>query len=87
MADVVVRHIAISEDNFVNTLFRDDLFKIRLVFDAYAFRIELASQIGRVAPAFDVRNLCPGERDHLVRGVVAKYHIEVMEVASGCAEY
>jgi len=50
-----------------------------------AFRIELASQGGRVAAAFDIGDLRGGERNHLIRRISAEKDVEIVKISSGGA--
>src|SRR5581483_2817583 len=77
-----IRNIAVRKDNSVNGFVADQTLHFLLFEDRNAFWIQRASQLRRIAPVGDIGNLSGGKGDDLNLGIVAKYNIEIVEVAS-----
>jgi hypothetical protein len=81
--DVLVGHVGIGKDDFVDALVPDQGRELVLGPDRNALRIEVACQLGGVDAAVDVRDLRRRERYDLVLLTAPVDEVEVVEVASG----
>jgi hypothetical protein len=80
--DVLVRHVRVGEDDFVDSALAHERLELFLRTDRDPVGIEAAGELGRVHAAVDVRDLCRGERDDVVFVAVAVDDVEVVEVSS-----
>ena len=83
--DVFVGHVAIGEDDAIDALLANQARQVALGVDGDAIGVERARQAGGVAPVGNTGDLGGGEGDHLVGGVGAENHVEIVEVATGRA--
>ena len=86
MHHVLVRDIAVGEDDFVDEPIATQGIEVALVEDRDALGIERAGELWRIPAADDAGNLSGGERKHGRVGIVAVGDIEVVKVAPGGAE-
>ena len=82
---VLVRDVGVREDDFVHVVLVDQLLELVLGRDRDPVPVELASQLRRVDPPVDVRNLRRREDDDLVLLAAAVDEVEVVEVPTGRA--
>ncbi len=82
MHEVLVGNIAVGKNDRVNGMLDDQLLQVFLFEDGNAFGIGRPGQFWRVTAVGNVGNLCGGECDYLIAGVVSKYYIEIMEVSA-----
>ncbi len=64
MHDEDVWDVAVRESHLVDALVADQALQLGFGVDRDAGRVERASQLGRIDPALDVRDLSGRERDH-----------------------
>jgi hypothetical protein len=81
--DVLVRHVAVGEDDLLDAMRAAPGLELLLGNDGNAVGIEGAGERGRITTPGDAGDLCCGEGDHLDGGIVAIDHVEVVEVAAG----
>src|SRR5262245_40724861 len=79
---VVMRDVAISEDDIAHATLLNDTWQVLLRENGDTLGISRAGQLGGVEPPLDVGDLGRGEGDHLIGGVVAEEDVEVVEIAS-----
>ncbi len=81
---MLVGDIAVGKDALVNVQILDQLGQIGLGIDGNALGVELARQLGRIAPALNVWNLGRRKGHDLVRVVVPEKGIIVVKIPARC---
>lgn len=74
-----MRHITVRENDFVYTMFLDELRQFFFRIDRYTVRIVDSCQFGWINPLFDTRYLRGGESYHFIEVVATKVNVEVVE--------
>ncbi len=80
MHDVLVGHVAVGEDDLVDTFLSYEVVERVLGNDGNAVRVEGAGQFSGIHAPVDARNLGGGEGHDLGLRIVAVDHVEVVEV-------
>jgi hypothetical protein len=86
MHHLLVRHIAVGEDDFVDVFPLDQVLDLGLGQDGDAIRVERTGQLGRIAAPGDVGDLRRGEGHHLAGRIAPEHPVEVVEVPTGSAQ-
>jgi hypothetical protein len=86
MHDVLVRHVAVREDDFIDNAGTAKLVEFGLVDNRYAIRIEPASELGRISPPRDSGYLSRCKSDNLAPRIIAIDDVEVVKIATRSAE-
>ncbi len=86
MHHLLMREVAIGEDDLVDPPVAAERLEPGLVEDRNAVGIERSGERRRIAAADDARDLGGGERHHLRAGIAAIDDIEVVEIAPRRAE-
>jgi hypothetical protein len=85
--DVLVRDVAVGEDDLIDVTSAAQCFEPGFLDDRDALRIEPPRERRRIAPIVDTGDLGGGEGDDLDCRVVTIDGIEVMEVSSRGSQY
>ncbi len=78
---VLIVDVRIGEDDLIHPEIADQVRELAFGMDWDSLRIVRPGQLGGVAAAIDVRDLCRGECDDLVTGVAPEEGVEVVEIA------
>ena len=84
---MLVRHVAVGEDDLVDVVALTQRLELRLVVDRDPVRVPRTGELGRKRAALDAGDLRRREGHHLDRGVVAQGHVEVVEVPTRGAQH
>ncbi len=81
--DLLVRDVAVGEDDVIDRMGVDDRFQLSFRDDGNAVRIQGPRYLRGVPPSGDIGNLGGGKGDHAAARVIAIDHVEIMEIAAG----
>ena len=82
---VFMRNVRIRKYNLGNRQIPDQFFQLLFRIDRNSLRIQVAGKLRWIDSAFYVRNLRRCKRLNLVRRVITKISIEIVEVSAGGA--
>ncbi len=83
MHDIVIGHITVSKDNFINIELFDQFGQFRLGIDVDAVGIQRSCQFFWILATFDIWDLGGGEGYNLILIVITIVSIEIVEVTTG----
>ena len=86
MHDLLMRQVAVGEDDLVDPSRAADRIEFRLFDNSDAIRIKSTGELRRIAAPRNSGDLSRREGDDLARRIIAKDHIIVMEIATRGAE-
>ena len=79
--------VAVGEDANVDFLVANDLLHVFFFDNGNAFGIHIAREFAGIPASSNVGNLCGGESDYLIVGVVTEDNIEVMKITACGSKY